>query len=153
MSTAPMNRCRFAISLVSIVVVGITSAQAAIVYQTVALFGQPAPGVGAGATFSSFQFPAINESGAVTFAGQAKLSNNNVRDGIWAGGVGTLQLVAFQDIPPPGTPSGARYQSFFYPSAVTNAAQVAFAASLTGNGNNNFGIWAGSAGALQLVAL
>jgi hypothetical protein len=151
-----MKLRHFAVAVLAIVALPDPLVYAAINFQTVALSSQTAPGVGAGVTFNSFQFPAINEGGVVTFDAQVQLPNHSDREGIWTGPAGALQLVAYQDIQPPGVASGVRYQDFFYPSAVSNSSQVAFTATITGPGitaDNNTGVWAGSAGALQLLAL
>ncbi|MCH8824207.1 MAG: hypothetical protein IH984_11955 [Planctomycetes bacterium] len=65
--------------------------------------------------------------------------------GVWSEGSGSLELVAREGSPAPGTAEGVIFSSIF-PGPVTNAAgQVAFTASLTGkgvDGSNNFGVWA-----------
>ena len=65
--------------------------------------------------------------------------------GVWSEGSGSLELVAREGSPAPGTAEGVIFSSIF-PGPVTNGAgQVAFTASLTGegvDGSNNFGVWA-----------
>ena len=76
--------------------------------------------------------------------------------GIWAGAPGSLVLAARAGSQAPGTPAGARFESFT--SVIINGAgQVAIGAFLANgsggvNDNNRSGIWAGSPSSLQLVA-
>ena len=65
--------------------------------------------------------------------------------GVWSEGSGALELVAREGSPAPGTAEGVTFSSIF-PGPVMNAnGQVAFTASLNGegvDGSNNFGVWA-----------
>ncbi len=135
-----------------------SAAVAAVPMRTVALSGRPAPGTGAGISFSGFELPAIDASGQAAFG--ASLTGLFVPafsdSGIWSEGAGALTLVAREGGAAPGTPNGVRFSEFDFDSLVFNGAgQTAFAASLAGSGvddSNDGGIWSEGGGALARVA-
>ena len=114
----------------------------------VAREGSHAPGTAEGVNFLSL-IPGAMLNGAGQTAFMASLIGpgvdpaNNV--GVWSEGSGSLALVARKGSPAPGTAAGVTFSSIF-PGPVTNGnGQVAFTASVTGegvDGSNNFGVWA-----------
>jgi hypothetical protein len=123
--------------------------------QVVARYGDQAPGTVPGTVFSRFtvdgsnRLHQLNDSGAVAFRATVKAGWR----GIWAGGVGSLALVAAPDTPAPGAEPGALFSGEFTEPGLNSAGQVAFRAQIKGDGvgANNLGIWAGKPGALRLV--
>jgi hypothetical protein len=126
----------------------------------VATLGDVAAGT-TGATFATFDSPAVNDSDDVAFqatlkagVGDATTKNDG---GIWAGYVGgSPDLVARLGEIAPGTGSNATFLTFSDP--VYNAkGAVAFRATLsTGTGlataTTNIGLWCNSSGSLTRVA-
>lgn len=118
--------------------------------QPVAGLAQPAPGI-AGATFSVFQHPVLNNAGTsdsvafladVTGPGITRTDNT----GVWTNLGGQLQLLARENAPAPGTT--ALFKSF---TAINLFAdEVLITATLTGPGvsitsSNDAGVWSWSA--------
>lgn len=128
----------------------------------VASDGLKAPGTGPGVNFQSFgsRPPNINDLGRTAFlasvAGPGVITNIN-HEGIWFegwGGAPGLALAVRAGDAAPGAGAGVTFVNLRNPS-VNNAGQMVFLSSLRGssvNGSNASGIWAGSAGALELVA-
>lgn len=79
--------------------------------QAVAVTGNPAPEIPAGAVFSSLAVPAINDAGQVAFQGSLRVGTGGITDsddtGIWSGSGGGLRLLAREGSHAPGTPAGA----------------------------------------------
>lgn len=137
----------------------------------VALSGQTAPGAPAGATFVdmlglsySGALFAFNNSGQTAFTslltlGAGGVTNDN-NSGIWSDPGGVLTAVAIEGTQAPGAPAGALFDDFSSPTDtahLNHAGQVAFMANLrVGLGgvtsNNNWGVWSGKPGAINLVA-
>ena len=111
--------------------------------QAVALQGNAAP---AGGNYSSFGFPVISTSGQLAF--NANLTGGSAASGIFAGATGSVQTVALQGN---AAPAGGNYSSLSGP-VINASGQVAFPANLTGGSATN-GIFAGTVGALQPIAL
>ena len=128
----------------------------------VARSGAPAPGTPSGVTFREFLFlstapVAFNNAGQTAF--RAWLTGDGVDDsnevGIWSEGSGSLELVARQGSPAPGTPGGVNFGGFGAWFVLNDAGQTAFRANLTGAGvdfTNNRGVWVEGADGLELVA-
>jgi hypothetical protein len=124
--------------------------------ELVAAVGSPAPGT-PGLAFSRlcpwFKFIELNSAGEIAF--EADLTHINDR-GVWAGGPGSLRLVARQGDHAPGTPDGVTYTSpSLVPPVLNDAGQTAFVAYLTGPGvdsANASGIWSQGSGSLALIA-
>ncbi|MGA3068127.1 MAG: choice-of-anchor tandem repeat NxxGxxAF-containing protein [Tepidisphaeraceae bacterium] len=100
-----------------------------------------------------YQSFAINTSGTIVFAGT--LEGN--ADLLMATPSQGFTPVVTEGQAAPGTPAGDTFSSFSSAPAValSNSGQIAFAAILQGSGvnsGNELGIWAGSPGALSLVA-
>lgn len=119
------------------------AAAATFTFDTVALTGQPAPGI-AGASFSGFSPPGVNAAGqtafSATLAGGDTTSGNN--EGIFTG----TGLVARRGGPAPGT-AGASFTFLGLPS-LNAGGETAFFGVLSGgdvSGPNNFGIFTSSA--------
>lgn len=114
--------------------------------------GSPAVGV-PGANFAFFDIgPLQNDNGQVAFSGYTA---GPERNGIWAGAMSALALIASDDAatPAPGA-NGARLSDLGAPF-LSNAGRVAFAAELAGSGVNtlnNTGIWSNGSGVLRLIA-
>ena len=119
-------------------------------FQAVTLSGQAAPGV-PGRFFSFYYPPAISNSGRVAFAGWLTGVTSN-DEGLWSGLPGSIQLVAREGVLAPGT-SAVFAGGWLFPW-VNSSGVVAFSAALGSGANstNNTGIWAGTPGALSIVA-
>ncbi|BBO32810.1 hypothetical protein PLANPX_2422 [Lacipirellula parvula] len=125
--------------------------------------GDAAPGTPAGVKYSSFfassfntDPPVVNDSGQAAYC--AKLIGSGLTSAndtaIYAGLLGSPQLVARTGDAAPGTPAGVKYSSVGTP-ALNDAGWVAHVAGLTGSGvtsANDEALFAGPGGALQLVA-
>jgi hypothetical protein len=123
----------------------------AITYRTVALSGQPAPGVDDGAVFAGFSRPVLNRTGKVAFMGGVA-GPNGAANGIWSEGTGSLALVARQGLAAPGT--DANFSNTFFDPLISNGGQTAFMALVSGPGvtnSNHAGFWSDASGSLQLV--
>ncbi len=138
-----------------------TSGSLALVART----GTQAPDLPEGAVFNNFSaHPPINDAGQTAFLAELQEGLGGTeyfsRSGIWAGGVGSLRLVARGGQPAPGTSKGEQLDGqrySFRDPALNNAGAVAFVGNLRqGIGNvtetNNEGIWAEGANGLRLVA-
>jgi hypothetical protein len=119
--------------------------------------GQPAPGMPDGAVFSLAGIGTVNADGVAAVPASASgpgLDSTNNR-GIWIGSVDGLDLAARTGSAAPGTPDGVVFDRFEGLSRINIADETAFLGVLTGTGvnsSNNRGIWAGPAGAVELVA-
>jgi hypothetical protein len=130
----------------------------------VARTGDPAPGAGPGAVFDSvgeegtLHRVAFNGTGQTAFA--ARVTSPDVdttkRSGIWSEGSGSLELLALEGDPAPGTAPGTVFQRFpFHRPILNEAGKTAFVSYVTGPGvteGNNAGIWSDRSGSLTLVA-
>jgi hypothetical protein len=90
--------------------------------------------------------PVINNSGRVAYV--ANLAGGPDKFGLFAGAPGAVQTVG---VTGGASPVGGNYTGFSFPT-INDAGQVAFYAGITG-GPAVGGIFAGSAGAVQAVAL
>jgi len=115
--------------------------------------GAPAPGTTGtftGLLFPSVSYTAINDRNEVAFIARESDGQSDA-SGIWAGPAGSPELVALSGRPAPG--AGAVFSGFGEtPPAINNRGQVAFRMNVR-PGADLQGIWAGSPGALELVAL
>jgi hypothetical protein len=112
--------------------------------QPVALTGMAAP---AGGNYKSFaSFPGINSAGQVVFL--SFVDGGPFLEGIFAGGLGAVQLVALKGAP---APSGGNYDTLHTP-LINSSGMVTFVSSLNG-GSSSLGLFEGSPGAIQTVAL
>jgi hypothetical protein len=126
--------------------------------------GEPAPGTANGVNFSVFYIADFNYAGRIAFQGGLRgpgvTASNNF--GVWSNGAtGTLQLLARQGSPAPGTPAGVVFGPgaaggavFPFP-VLNNAGHTAFFSELTGssvNSANNVGLWSDAGGeGLELI--
>ncbi len=117
--------------------------QASVSLRTVALTGEPAPGVDA--VFLQFRAPFLSETGLVGFAGflmGPDVTTNN--RGIWSAGSASLQFIALEDNPVPGMDVGVVYRTIRQP-VIDEAGRIAFFGSIEGPGvdltNNSGAIW------------
>ena len=125
---------------------------------------QPAPGLGAGITFDGFGRPVLNDLGTMfltaSIQGAGIDLNNN--EGLWTvTGTGAQRVLAEGD-QPPGLPAGVVFGTldtdeiaFTSTLGWNSAGQTAFVSHLRGPGvnfSNETAIFAGTPGALQLVA-
>ncbi|MEM9753214.1 MAG: choice-of-anchor tandem repeat NxxGxxAF-containing protein [Planctomycetota bacterium] len=149
---------------VTIGLIGCTIAQADLTYETRVLSGVSAINPTSDVNFKGFKFPVINEAGKIAFI--ASITGNEVNGsndtGIWshsAGLDGTVDLLAREGNPAPGTNQGESFdhfpftvaaQTFNYGVPRLNAmGQTAFRARLSGtnvNSYNETGIWSDAAG-------
>ncbi len=113
--------------------------------------GDPAPGTPVGTTFRNTFDIVPNGVGQTAFL--ARVAGTNVTNsndaGIWAGAPGSFGLVAREGDPAPGTSS--TYTGGFIRLVYNNAGQVAFQDRF--EGNSRLGIWSGTPGSIQAVAL
>jgi Dockerin type I domain len=127
------------------------------ILRIVASQGLDAPGTTA--EFASFNPGTMNDLGDVAFF--ATLQGNDINlfnsQGIWLGRNNDIKLVARSGDPAPVIGSTATFFSFDSQSILNNdQGQVAFEAQAIGAGinpNQNHGIWVGTPGDVQLVAL
>ena len=130
--------------------------------QLLAQEGQPAPGTEPDTVFDAFtplsdgfESP-IAPNGEVAFWAYVRGPSVTFGDnssGIWAGMPGNLQLIAREGDPAPGTEAGTVFNSIDHRYAYNDGGAV-FYATLSGpsvDGSNDYGIWAGRAGNVQLV--
>ncbi len=109
--------------------------------QTIALKGTAAP---TGGNYGNFGDPAVNGTGQVAFLSNLTVANA----GIFTGTPTAVQAVAVSGTP---APAGGDYINFGNP-VLNGTGQLAFRADLTG-GTSPAGIFAGTPGAIQAVAL
>jgi hypothetical protein len=119
--------------------------------QLVAAAGQQAPGTPEGVKLALLMNLMLNERGQVAFVGVLQgpgvvFGTNQV--GIWVGEPGRVQLVARSGDAAPGT-DGLPYRIGLDRFVLNREGGVAFAAGLS---LADEGIWAGTPGAIQLVA-
>src|SRR5262249_51206211 len=115
--------------------------------QAIALQGTAAPGGGGNYSFlTNSRRLVLNASGQVAY--YAELTGGASTTGTLVGTPGPIQAVALQRTP---APAGGNYSFLGVPS-LNNAGQVAFASFLTG-GPSTQGIFAGTVGSIQAVAL
>jgi hypothetical protein len=132
-------------------------------FQTVALSEWAAPGTEAGVTYGPLPdtAPQLGEAGHVSFfaqplVGPGVTAQNNIA--LYAGMPGAVRLLARAEAEAPDTPPGVLFNAFGTIPLVNSAGNVAFGAELkgpgvvTGENQNLRGIWAGSPGAVRLIA-
>jgi len=117
--------------------------------------GTAAPGTSV--DFSLFSVPYLSDTGKMTFSAQVSgpgvdFSND---DGIWTDAFGSLQLVARDRDPAPGTESGVLFEDSSG-GLQTTGEKTVFGAPLTdplGNPSLDTGIWSNRSGSVELIAL
>jgi hypothetical protein len=97
---------------------------------------------------------AFNGSGQTTFSANASNYPNSrdlqTRNGVWVNRAGSVEVVALQGKPAPGT--SQKFGTFdFYPQ-MNSAGHIAFGATLAEGGGYQNGIWSDVSGTLQKVA-
>jgi len=147
----------------AVILIGISHTAAAQGIKTVVITGQPATGAPAGAVFSGFTNPSINNAGEVAFNAILAVGPGGIADsndtGIWAGTSAGLRLVASEGSQTPDTPTGAVFDTLFDTSeapVINDCGQVAFKKQLREgaggvNSSNKTGIWCEKTGTLMLV--
>src|SRR6185369_12503334 len=70
-----------------------------------------APGINGG-HFRGFTPPTLNNAGQVVFSASFDEPGANIGSGVFAGAPGSLQLIARQGSPAPGTPAGVNFNEF-----------------------------------------
>lgn len=129
----------------------------------VALAGEPAPGA-PGRTFRYLYPITINDAGAVMFGGLLDPSDASNDRGIWYGTPGALSLAVRKGDPAPGVPGrtfadftvndGVRSHQHLRRPRHNDAGQMVFIGYLDGpDPTVEAGIWVGTPGNFQLVAL
>jgi hypothetical protein len=120
--------------------------------------GDPAPGMGAGVGYSSFNSNiALNAAGQSAFTGLVAgpgvtLANDGA---VWIAGAGGTTLLAREGNQAPGAPVDVNFSAFYAPLALNEAGRATFLAGVTGPGittRNNQGLWSGTPGNLGLLA-
>lgn len=120
--------------------------------------GDPAPGSDATAIFDSFTTLALGDNGHVVFKGildSSSISSND-GNGLWLIDGGTLQAIAIDGTPAPGTEPGVVYSDFDFdtPITINTNGWFAFAGIVKNNveSSRNSAIWSGQAGSIALIA-
>lgn len=125
----------------------------------VARTGERPPGTTDDVRYQFFRNPLLNDAGQTAFwAGlTGGVAGND--HGIWSEESGTLQLVALNGEPAPGTPLGIHFTRLAQPGIdlplFGKGGQTAFFAELGGvglSGTDHLGVWSTGAGGLGLVA-
>lgn len=148
MSLKPLNALIFGALCAS---ASITAQAAPLVFNTVALTGQTAPGTNA--QYSSFQAPGINDQGDIAFRGflgGGGVDNSN-NSGLWSTTSGSLELLAREGDSAPGTTAQYGHISSF---TMNNNGTVGLFANLTGpdvTNSNAWGSWTISTGTTELL--
>lgn len=125
-------------------------------FDTIAFSGQAAPGAAPHHVFTQFNKPSINNAGQVAFTATVQgfdVGSFNDR-GIWAGGLGSLDLVAREGDDAPGAGPNIFFNSFENPN-INDAGHVAFRGLMSGPGvslDNNQAVWSNSGAGLQMAA-
>ena len=130
--------------------------------QLITKFGPLNPSLGPDFIFNTINSPGINANGAVVFF--ARIGNFEtqplLRNSVWVGEPGNLQLLALEGTQAPGTPVGTVFKdnfslkandNSFPPPIVTKNGAVAFFAKTSGGSED--GIWAGVPDDLRLIAI
>jgi len=113
--------------------------------------GMIAPGTG-GKVFDSFLDPALNDAGRLAFMSYLRGVDPAHSKGYWSNATGTLQLIAREGDPAPGAP-GLTFHALDR-FRISSSGRVAFlATAMSGNGVDQYGLWAGLPGQARLVAL
>jgi hypothetical protein len=129
-----------------------------ILYETVALSGDPAPGTPSGVYFDGFGRPALNAAGEVAFScllrGLGVFAGNN--SGAWTPDAsGSPELRARQGSQAAGFPGGVTYNLVGGP-ALTDSHGTSMSGTIEGSGvtlNDNAAMWAtGPSGSFDLLA-
>ena len=124
-----------------------TPAAAEPTFSTVALSGQPAPGISG--TYGSVYSLSVNDTGQLAFGATLESPDGTgAGEAIIAGLPDALNAIARSGSPASGLPSGLNY-SQFRDLAINNTGRVAFRASIT---NSSVGIFSGPLNAPKLVA-
>lgn len=121
--------------------------------------GNVAPGTGGAGTFDFVSESTLIAGGKVSFYGSLASNafyDGTNDDGIWAGSVGNLQLVAREGTQAAGASPGQLFGSFNITPVINASGAVAFRNVMTGTGItagvNDRALWAGPAGGLQMLA-
>jgi hypothetical protein len=120
----------------------------------VARKGDTAPDLSPDSKFTSLQLPVINDRGEIAFSATANSPTTGFTHGIWAGPVDALALIAQRGEIAPGTIDRTHYD--FDSPILGGGGQVVFAGMLSGpNGGTSsyYGLWTGTAGDLDLIAM
>lgn len=127
--------------------------------------GQQAAGTAAGTQWGNFisndnnaglHHPTLNNRGQAAFFGELRgpgVDDSNNR-GIWLRDNGSFNLIVRTGDLAPGTSADLRFHTF-NEFALNGSGEIAFGANITGPGattDNSWGIWAGTADSLRLVA-
>jgi hypothetical protein len=132
------------------------------ILRTVALTGQPAPGLPPGSFFEQvytdgpdyYSEPQIDNQGRVAFTATFPSLWEDHVYGYWSEGSGSLEILAGSGTPPSGAPATANdFIMFAYP-VLDRTGKSYFWSMSQGPGlnpANNIGVWAGKAGSLSVV--
>ncbi len=131
----------------------------------VARAGDPAPGMAPGVVFSNMGSfngffyegqPTINDGGQIAF--RATLAGPNIAEytrGIWLSRDGSVDLIAHEDGPAPGTEPGVKFFWLWDEPSISATGDVVFSGRLTGPGvdsTNDAGIWHSREGIVSMLA-
>ncbi|MDZ4656850.1 MAG: hypothetical protein SH868_04645 [Bythopirellula sp.] len=134
----------------------------ALMFRTVALSGQEAPGTG-GAVYQFIATPQIDAQGGTMFTALLALTGgvtSGDNTGLWSEGSGSLSLVARKGSQAPGAPSGALFD--FFPPKIPIPTLAASGITVFGNALqlsggdvtsfNQSGVWVERLSGLELLA-
>ena len=151
-----IKTCAIITGLTSCVYMSTHHCAAAILFRTVAMTGEQAPGTDPGIVFRNVVSPVINQAGQVAFRGRVQgpgyVDDND--DGIWFDTNGTLNLVAGLGNLAPGFSQDGVFEVVENPT-ISDDGRIGFGGEVSGPGfdeTNNRGIWIGPAGSLDLFA-
>lgn len=112
-----------------------------------------APGTNAGSKFGGFaSVPVLNAAGQTAFRAELQ-SGAGGYAGIWAGGTGTLALVAIEGSQAPSTPAGSHFFGVGYPVFNSNGGVAFYSQLFPYVGSMKWGVWSSESGTLSPVAL
>ena len=126
--------------------------------EIVAQAGTPLVGMPDGTEVKHLAQPALANDGDVAFHASFSTPDNDgpdLDDGIWLGDASGLSAVAISGDQAAGLPGGIVYAGTSRTPSIASGGQVAFLSRVDGDGideSNDRAIWAGTPGALSLVA-
>ena len=119
--------------------------------------GDNAPGEPGGLVFLGFEPPTLNDNGQLAFLAAVSDTDqgNELKESIWSGTPGNMNLIAIEGAQAPDTGAGVIFEGVPPEPALNNAGQTAFIFGLSGpgvDGTNNSGIWLADSQNTELVA-
>ena len=143
---------------IALLAISIRPAHAQVSFTTVALSGQPAPGIPGASIGSVHESIVMGSAGHValwaTICGPGIVHGGD--DALWLGRPGSLQLVARADDPAPQVDDNAVFSNFDYFTLVSSTGQIFFNSAIVVRGVDDempdYAIYSGTPGSLKLLA-